>query len=103
MLDFIQMLVSGIAHAWTQPYRDIPDRRELVYAPGTHFLSTGRTNAARAALVDDLVRHLEGVVAPGDELLIHGSCPLLHVVTKTRPALGVTWPAVYSLNVFNAF
>lgn len=97
---FSALAAVGMSTAWHTPYRDVPDRRRLVHAVDAPFVSTGRTHDARAAVVSDLSRVLARHVTPGDELLVHGSCPLLHVITRTRPALGNTWPALYPLAVF---
>ena len=94
------LLFVGLSTVWHTPYRDASDRRTLTHAIDAPFVSSGRTTAARATVVGELSRALGNYVRPGSELLVHGSCPLLHVITRTRPALRNSWPALYAPDIF---
>lgn len=50
------------------------------------------TSINRAKIVEDMLMALDGVVMPGDTMMVYGSAPSLNWLTATHPALGVSWP-----------
>ena len=94
------LLATALARSWTGPYRDFPDRAALDTTADHPYLAGVLTSAGRAAVTNELVIALERFVRPGDPLLVHGGCALVHVLTETRPALASHWPDVYAPAVF---
>jgi hypothetical protein len=90
----VALAVCGAMIRTVSPYRDAPDRRQLVAAIEHERLRGIRTTPERARTVSELLAELKRRVRPGDVLLAYGGIPMVHPLTDTVPALGHAWPDV---------
>jgi len=95
------LVLLALDNAGIAAYRDSHDRTRMTATIDHPFLRGALTTPERARVVDELLGVLPDYVAPGDPLLLHGDCPLLHLLSRTRPVLGSTWNGVYNERMFN--
>jgi len=93
------MVLVALGNASQAAYRDSKDRTRMTVSSIHPFLRGVLTTPERAQVVDELMSVLPDYAAPGDPLLLH-DCPLLHLLSRTRPVLGSTWNGVYDENMF---
>ena len=82
-------------------YRDSADRARMTATIDHPYLRGVLTTPERAMVVAELLGALPDYVAPGDPMLLHGDCALLHLLSGTRPLLGSTWTGVYNPRMFH--
>ena len=90
-----------IKQAEVATYRDSSDRAQMFVTVDHPFLRGVLTTPERAIVVSELMAELPKHVSPGDALLLHGGCALVHLLAKTRPVLGSTWNGVYNSRMFS--
>lgn len=95
------MLLTALDNARVAAYRDSSDRTRMTARIDDPFLRGVLTTPERALVVEELMGELPKHVAPGDPLLLHGDCALLHLLSRTRPVLGSSWTGVYNARMFN--
>lgn len=57
-----------------------------------------RTTTENAAHICEMYDSVSKYVKPDDTMLVYGSAPMLNYITRTRPALGCSWPELFSAN-----
>jgi hypothetical protein len=82
--------------AYVSTYRDSADRSLMNSSIDSPFFRGVLTTPERAQVVEELMVELPTHVERGDDLLIHGDCTLVHLLTDTRPVLGTTWNGAYT-------
>lgn len=97
----LSLTLVALDNARTAAYRDSSDRKRMTARIDDPFLRGVLTTPERALVVGELMRELPNYVAPGDPMLLHGDCSLLHLLSRTRPVLGSTWTGVYNARMFN--
>lgn len=95
------LVLVALTNAGDSAYRDSKDRGRMTVSIDHPLLRGILTTPERAQVVDELMSALPGFVSAGDPLLLHGDCPLLHFVSRTRPVLGSSWNGVYNERMFN--
>ena len=95
------LLSAALNHAIGATYRDSSNRSRMYARIDQPYLQDALTTPERAIVVTELMGELPKYVSPGDSLLIHGGCALVHLLTQTRPVLGSTWNGVYSTRMFH--
>ncbi len=91
----VSMSALAAESGYRGTYRDTANRLMMTSSVEVDFLRGSLTTAARAKSLEQVVVALNEVVSEGEPLLIHGSCALLHLLTRTRPVLGASWNGVY--------
>lgn len=95
------LLLIAVKHAEVATYRDSSDRARMFATIDHPYMRGALTTPERAIVVTELMNELPKFVSPGDQLLIHGGCALVHLLSRTRPVLGSTWNGVYNSRMFS--
>ena len=95
------LTLVALDNARFSAYRDSSDRTRMTARIDHPYLRSVLTTPERALVVEQLISELPNYVAPGDPMLLHGDCALLHLISRTRPVLGSTWTGVYNTRMFN--
>lgn len=91
MIVIMTLLAVGLYYCWNGIYRDAGGRLNMtaqVRSPAVRGVFTGR---ARSEALNQLLGVLGQKIRPGDELLVFANMPMLHMLTETRPYLGMSW------------
>ncbi len=89
------LLVTVLVKIEHKSYYDPGNRYEKVWPVHGDKARGIYTSRERAAIVNPMLKALEGYVAEGDTLLVYDSSPLLYYLTGTKPFAGVSWPCVF--------
>jgi len=93
----VMLILSLFFHA-TNIYRDNQNRFELNTEFSSHSLRGIYSTRDRVKVLDELLFQLQSYTNEGDKVLAVISIPLIHYLTRTRPALGYSWPGVCRLD-----
>lgn len=95
------LLALNARFLWTEVYRDGCGRLNM-FSPVDSAVARGvLTGPARSQALDGLLKELRRQVRKGDELLVFANMPAAHMLTETRPYLGVSWVKCLSVEQFS--
>lgn len=98
----IPFVLISVQHAWTYTYRDSADRASMIYPIEHSKLRFIYTTKERAAVVNELLRELDGYVGKYEYLLASDSGTTLHYIYAWKPYLYSAWEMLYEPHQFEA-